>query len=228
MMKRRDFSAICSLSAVGAASVLAAGLPNLAMAQGGPVEGKQFQRLSQPLPVAPGKIEVVEFFWYGCPHCYAFEPVVQAWSKQLPADVSFRRVHVGFRANIKLHQRLFFALEAMGKEEELLPRVFSAFHVERLSLDDEKSILDLAARMGLDMAKFTAAFNSFGVQTKSAQASKLSEAYRIDGVPALGIGGKFLTSPAMAGIQGQTEAQHGQQAVAVADYLIKLLRSNKG
>ena len=219
MMKRRDFSALGSLAAVG--------LPGLALAQGGPIEGKQFQRLAQPLTVASAKIEVVEFFWYGCPHCFAFEPVVHAWAKQLPADVSFRRVHVGFRANIKLHQRLFFALEVMGKEEELLPRVFSAFHVERLSLDDEKSILELAARMGLDMAKFSAAFNSFGVQTKSAQAIKLSEAYRIDGVPALGIGGKFLTSPAMVGIQGQSEAQHGQQAVAVADYLIKLIRNNK-
>jgi thiol:disulfide interchange protein DsbA len=221
MMKRRDFSALFSLSAVGAA----ASLPTLALAQGGPIEGKQFQRLAQALTTAPGKIEVVEFFWYGCPHCYAFEPVVHAWSKQLPDDVSFRRVHVGFRANIKLHQRLFFALEAMGKEEELLQRVFSAFHVEQLNLDSEKAIFDLAARMGLDMAKFTAAFNSFGVQTKSAQASKLSEAYRIDGVPALGIGGKFLTSPAMAGIQGQTAAQHAQQAVAVADYLIKLVRN---
>jgi thiol:disulfide interchange protein DsbA len=217
MMKRRDFSALGCLAAVG--------LPGLALAQGGPIEGKQFQRLTQPLAVAPGKIEVVEFFWYGCPHCFAFEPVVNAWAKQLPADVSFRRVHVGFRANIKLHQRLFFALEAMGKEEELRARVFSAFHVERQNLDDEKAIFGLATRMGLDIAKFTAAFNSFGVQTKSAQATKLSESYRIDGVPALGIGGRFLTSPGMAGIQGQSEIQHGQQAVAVADYLIKLIRN---
>ena len=217
MMKRRDFSALCSLAAIG--------LPSLALAQGGPIEGKQFQRLGQPLAVAPGKIEVVEFFWYGCPHCFAFEPVIEAWAKQLPADVAFRRVHVGFRANIKLHQRLFFALEAMGKENELRPRIFNAFHVERLNLDDEKSILELAARMGLDMAKFSAAFNSFGVQTKSAQATKLSESYRIDGVPALGIGGKFLTSPAMAGVQGQSAEQHGRQAIAVADYLIKMVRN---
>ncbi|MCV2370258.1 thiol:disulfide interchange protein DsbA/DsbL [Paucibacter oligotrophus] len=221
-MKRRDFSAVFGLSAMAG---LASSLPGVAIAQGGPIEGKNFLRLAQPLTVPAGKIEVVEFFWYGCPHCFAFEPVVEAWSKALPADVSFRRVHVGFRANIKLHQRLFFALEVMGKEEELRPRVFSAFHVERLNLDDEKSILDLAARMGLDMAKFTAAFNSFGVQTKSAQAIKLSEAYRIDGVPALGIAGKFMTSPAMAGVQGQTEVQHGQRAVAAADYLINLARN---
>ena len=108
-MKRRDFS-------VGLAGFSV--LPGLVLAQGGPIEGRQYQSLSQRLPVVPGKIEVVEFFWYGCPHCYTFEPVLEAWVKQLPPDVAFRRVHVGFRANIKLHQRLFYALEAMGRNPE--------------------------------------------------------------------------------------------------------------
>lgn len=220
-MKRRDFSA---LAAVSGLSGLALSLPGPSLAQGGPVEGRQYQRLSQPLPTAPGKIEVVEFFWYGCPHCYVFDPVLEAWVKRLPADVAFRRVHVGFNAMIKLHQRLFFALEAMGKEAELRGRVFNAFHQERLDLSDEKSITALAVRMGLDQAKFTAAFNSFGVQTKALQASKLSEAYRIDGVPALGIAGRFLTSPSIAGTRGQSEIALGQQAVAVADYLIQQVR----
>ena len=222
MMKRRDFSAL-SLTTLAAAS---AGLaPTWALAQGGPVEGKQYQRLSQALPVPAGKIEVVEFFWYGCPHCFAFDPVLEAWVKQLPADVTFRRAHVGFRANIKLHQRMFYALEVMGKEAELRARVFAAFHTERIDLDDEKAIFALAGRLGLDSAKFADAFNSFGVQTKCAQATKLSEAYRIDGVPSLGIAGRFLTSPAMAGARGQAEASQGQQAVAVADFLIKLARN---
>src|SRR6218665_3853548 len=122
-MKRRDFSAVLGLSAVS----------GLALAQGAPVEGRHYQRLSQPLPTPPGKVEVLEFFWYGCPHCFAFDPVLEAWVKQLPADVTFRRVHVGFRANIKLHQRLFYALEAMGKEAELHARVFNAFHRDRLN-----------------------------------------------------------------------------------------------
>lgn len=218
-MKRRDFSALASLSS------LALALPGLSHAQGGPVEGRQYVRLGQPLPTAPGKIEVVEFFWYGCPHCYAFDPVLEAWVKQLPADVSFRRVHVGFNAMVKLHQRLFFALEAMGKEAEVHDRVFNAFHKERLDLNDEKAIFELVARLGLDAAKFKDSFNSFGVQTKCLQAIKLSDAFRIDGVPALGVAGRFLTSPSMAGARGQSEIALGQQAVAVADYLVKLSRS---
>jgi len=218
-MKRRDFSALAGLSG------LALAMPGLSHAQGGPVEGRQFLRLAQPLPATPGKIEVVEFFWYGCPHCFVFDPVLENWIKQLPADVAFRRVHVGFNAMVKLHQRLFFALEAMGKEAEVHERVFNAFHKERLDLNDEKSILALVGRMGLDAAKFKDAFNSFGVNAKCLQAIKLSESYRIDGVPALGIGGRFLTSPSMAGARGQSEIALGQQAVAVADYLIKLARN---
>lgn len=217
-MKRREFNTLVGLTA------LSATLPNLALAQGGPVEGRHYQRLTQALPTPPGKIELVEFFWYGCPHCYAFDPVLEAWLKTLPADVSFRRVHVGFRANIKLHQKLFYALEAMGKEAEVHDRVFAAFHRDRLNLDDEASIVDLVGKLGIDQAKFKNAFNSFGVQTKAQQATKLSEDFRIDGVPALGVAGRFLTSPSMAGVRGTPEIVQGQQAVAVADFLIKLAR----
>ena len=215
MLKRRDFSTILAATA----------LPTLALAQGSPVEGKQFTRLGQTLPTAPGKIEVIEFFWYGCPHCFVFDPVLDAWVKGLPADVAFRRVHVGFNAMIKLHQKLFFALEAMGKEAEVHTAVFNAFHRERLELADEESIVALVGKLGVDKAKFSAAFNSFGVQTKCLQASKMSENFRIDGVPALGVGGKFLTSPSQAGQRGQPEIALGQQAVAVADHLIKLVRN---
>lgn len=221
MMKRRDFSATLGLSVLGAGS-----LPGLALAQGAPVEGKQYLKLSQALPTTPGKIDVLEFFWYGCPHCFTFDPTIEAWSKQLPADVNFRRVHVGFRANIKSHQKLFFALEAMGKEAEVHAAVFNAF--QRDMPEDDKAVMALAGRLGLDMAKFTAAYNSFGVQTKCAQASKLSEEYRIDGVPAIGIAGRYLTSPAIAGVRGAGEIVNGQQALAVTDYLIKQVRSSKG
>jgi len=214
-MKRRDFSALVGISA----------LPGLALAQGGPVEGRQYQRLGQPLPTQPGKIEVIEFFGYMCPHCYAFDPLLEAWLKTLPADVSFRRAHVGFNAMYKLHQKLFFALEAMGKEAQVHEGVFNSIHKERLDLSDEKSITAMVARLGVDAAKFKEAFNSFGVQTKAAQATKLSESYRIDGVPALGVAGRFWTSPSMAGARGQSEMALGQQALAIVDHLIKLSRN---
>jgi len=223
MMKRRDFNSRIAVSGLGA--LAAASLPGLSLAQaaGSPFEGR-FNRLPQPLPVAPGKIEVVEFFWYGCPHCYAFEPVLAPWIKQLPADVAFRRVHVGFNAMIKLHQRLFFALESLGKAAELQDKIFHAFHAERRSLNDEKSLTALVVSLGVDGAKFSDAFNSFGVNTKTAQATKLSVDYRIDGVPALGVAGRFLTSPAIAGTRNESELANGKHAIDVADHLIQLAR----
>ena len=216
LMKRRDFSALLAT----------APWAGLVLAQGGPVEGRQYQTLSSTLPTTPGKIEVIEFFWYGCPHCYAFEPALEAWSKQLPTDVSFRKVHVAFRANVKQHQRMFYALEAMGKEAAVRPAVFNAMHQQGLSLDDAKSQAAFLGPLGIDAAKYQDAFNSFGVQTKCTQAEKLSEAYRIDGVPSLGIAGRFLTSPGLAGTgQRTTELEQGQKALQVADFLIQRVRS---
>ncbi len=227
MMKRREFSALLSAPlSLGALGTLAAA-PQLALAQTDPFAGK-YQTLSQALPSStPGKIEVVEFFWYGCPHCYAFEPVLAPWIKQLPADVAFRRVHVGFNAMIKQHQKLFYALEALGKAAELQDKIFNAFHVERLDLNDEKSITELVVKLGVDGAKFKDAYNAFGVVTKAGQGTKLSEAYRIDGVPALGIGGRYLTSPSIAGLRGDNEQANGRRALAVADHLIQLARASK-
>ncbi|QPF76010.1 thiol:disulfide interchange protein DsbA/DsbL [Roseateles sp. DAIF2] len=221
-MKRRDFSTLAA-GVVGGLS-----LPGLSLAQGGPQEGRHYQRLSQALPATPGKIEVVEFFWYGCPHCYAFEPLISDWAAKLPADVSFRPVHVAFRANVKLHQRLFYALEALGKEKEVRARVFSAMHRENKGLDSLKAMTEFLAPLGIEPAKFEQAYNSFGVQTKCLQAEKLSEAYRIDGVPAIGVGGRFLTSPAMAtGGQRMSELESGQRALQTTDFLLQQLRGGK-
>ena len=220
-MKRRDFSALL-------ASAPALGTAGSALAQGGPVEGRQYLVISPPLPTTPGKIEVVEFFWYGCPHCYAFEPAVEAWAKQLPADVAFRKVHVAFRANVKIHQRMFYALEAMGKEAAARPAIFNAMHQQGLTLDDAKSQAKFLSPLGIDPAKYQEAYNSFGVVTKCQQAEKLSEAYRIDGVPMIGIGGRFLTSPGQAGVgapQRLPENELGAKALQIADFLIQRART---
>ena len=215
-MKRRDFSALLA----------SAPLAGTALAQGGPVEGRQYLVLPQALPTTPGKIEVVEFFWYGCPHCYAFEPAIEAWSKQLPPDVAFRKVHVAFRANVKIHQRMFYALEALGKEAATRPAIFNAMHQQGLALDDAKSQAKFLSPLGIDPTKYQEAYNSFGVQTKCTQAEKLSEAYRIDGVPSIGIGGRFLTSPSQAAAgQRLTELELGQKALQIADFLIQRTRS---
>ncbi len=212
-IQRRGFNASLTALAVS-------GFTGQAQAQT-PVEGKQFQRLAQPLASASadGKIEVCKFFLYTCPHCFAFDPALQAWSKTLAPDVQLRGVHVGVGAMHKLHQRLYYALENMGRLGDMNEQVFKAIQVEKLDLSNEKAITTWAVSKGLDGAKFSAAFNSFGAQTRLGQSAKLAEAYRADGVPALGIGGRFLTSPSMAG--------GIPQALALADHLIKLAR-NKG
>lgn len=219
-MKRRELSALLAATALPA-------LPGIANAQGGPIEGKQYVRLSRPQPTAADKIEVLEFFFYTCPHCFAFDPVLEAWVKQLPADVSFRRVPIGQGAMQKMLSRTYYALENLGQTHGTHTAIFNALHRERRDLVDEKSMTDFLGSIGQDKAKFTAAYNSFGVQTKAQQALKLADAYGVDSVPALAVGGRFRTSPAMAGAPGQPEHVQGQQAVAVADFLVKLSR-NKG
>jgi thiol:disulfide interchange protein DsbA len=212
-MKRRQFSA----SVAGAAAAVLAGQ---ARAQGGgPVEGKHFVRLGQPVPATvAGKIEVVEFFWYGCPHCNNFEPMLDAWAKRLAPDVAFRRAPVAFREEpFVAHQRIFYALEAMSLVEAMHRKVFYAIHNDRARLDKPADIQAFMAKNGVDGAKFLDAYNSFSVQTKSRQAKQLAEAYKIDGVPAMGIQGRFYTSATLAG--------GADQALAVTEFLVNRVRT---
>jgi thiol:disulfide interchange protein DsbA len=212
-LHRREFSA-----ALVGAGALAVGLP--AAAQGGPVEGTHYVRLSQPVTVsAPaGKVEVLEFFWYGCPHCHAFEPALDAWARKLPATVAFRRMPVAFREEpFVAHQRIYYALEAMDQVDALHRKVFAAIHNDRQRLDKLPEIAAFMAKNGVDAAKFSELFNSFGVQTKARQAKQLSEAYKIDGVPAIGIHGRYYTSGTLAGSP--------ERSLAVADFLIQRSRN---
>lgn len=219
-MNRREFS-IQTLSAVGLG--LSAGLPSLAHAQGGePVEGTHYVKLSQAAPTAAptGKIEVVEFFWYGCPHCNHFEPFLAAWAAKLPADVAFRRVPVAFReVPFAAHQRLYYAVEALGLVPALHAKIFHAIHEEGLKLDKPELMADFLGKQGVDKAKFLSVYDSFAVQTKCRQARTLADAYKIDGVPALGIAGLFYTS---VGLNGTPE-----KALATTDALINKVRKGK-
>jgi thiol:disulfide interchange protein DsbA len=220
-MKRREFSKGVAAMATGTAVAggAAIGLPGAARAQAASwVEGQHFVRLAQPLPQpAGGKIEVVEFFWYGCPHCNAFEPMLDAWAKRLPADAALRRVPVAFREEpFVAHQKIYFALEALGRVDAMHRRVFAAIHNERQRLDKPNDIAAFMGRNGIDGAQFLEAYNSFSVQTKVRQARQLSEGYKIDGVPAIGVGGRFFTSTSLAGSP--------DRALAVTDFLIQRIR----
>jgi len=216
-MNRREFSQ-------GAACILATaslGLPGLAWAQKPPQEGADYKALDKRVPVeaAQGKIEVVEFFWYSCPHCNAFEPQLEAWAKKLPADVVLRRVPVAFRDSFVPQQRLFYTLEAMGKLDDLHRKVFHAIHVDRQPTDKEDSILAWAEKNGLDKAKFQEIYNSFSVQTKARRAAQLQDAFKVEGVPALGIAGRFYTDGTMAG--------NMPRALQVTDHLIAEARKSR-
>jgi thiol:disulfide interchange protein DsbA len=213
-MKRRQFSARMLGFGCGAGLAIGFGaLARTARAQGVPVEGKHYVRLSQPLPAAAGKVDVIEFFWYGCPHCHAFEPALDAWSRKLPPDVAFRRVPVAFREEpFGAHQRIYYALEALGQLEAMHRKVFFAIHNDRQRLDKPADITAFMTKNGIDGAKFLDAYNSFGVQAKQRQARQLTEAYKVGEVPTLGIGGRYYTSGALAGSP--------ERSLAVADYLI--------
>jgi thiol:disulfide interchange protein DsbA len=218
-MNRRD----CLTSALA----LAAGslTSRLAQAQGAPQEGAQYQRVSHLIGGnSPGKIELIEFFWYGCPHCFLFDPQLKQWLTSAPADVSFRRVHAGYNGLVKLHQRFFYTLEALGVEEALHERVFQAIQIERQDAMSETAMQTMAVKLGVNADKFRQAWTSFGVQSKCLQATRLFDDSGADGVPTLCIGGRFITSPAMVGTHGMTEQQMGLNALRVTDYLIGLAR----
>lgn len=199
-------------AAAATAVTAAAALARPAAAQGVPREGRDYRLVNpaQPTEVPAGKIEVLEFFMYSCPHCNSLEPLLMDWVKKLPDDVVFRRVHVPFGE--RRHPQLHYALESMGKAEALGDKVFHAIHVDRDRLDTPEKMAAMLGRHGVDRKQFLDTFESFAVRTKMRRAAQVSQAYGVDGVPAMAVNGKYYTAPAMAG--------SNQAALRVADWLI--------
>lgn len=206
---RRSF--VRSLVAVAAALTLAAP----AMAQ---TAGKDYTPIEPPQATDnPGKVEVIEFFSYGCPHCNDFHPLVSAWSAKLPADVTFRRIPVTFgRAAWANIARLFYALEATGDLAKLDGEVFKAIHGERLNLFEEKALNEWVVKKGVDPKKFNDAFSSFGVMSKVKRGDQMAQAFRIQGVPAVAVEGKYLAG-----------GKDFNETLSIADKLIAKARSEK-
>jgi protein dithiol oxidoreductase (disulfide-forming) len=214
-MKRREFTQAVAGTALASSALLS----SYAYGQRtNPVPGTQFNVIEPRAPVeAPAdKVEVVEFFWYSCSHCNAFEPTLEAWVKKLPKDVVFKRVPIAFQASHVPQQRLFYALEAMGLVEKLHTKVFAAIHVERANLATGEAITEWVARQGVDRAKFVEQYNSFSVVTKSGKGTQLQNAYKVEGVPALGVAGRFYTDGSKAG--------NMERALQVVEYLIEQAR----
>jgi protein dithiol oxidoreductase (disulfide-forming) len=217
-MNRREFS-------VGAACLMAGaalGLPGAVFAQGKkPENGTDYQTLGKVVngDAPPGKLEVIEFFWYSCPHCNSFEPKLAAWMKRLPADVVLKRVPVAFRDDFVPQQRLYYTLEAMGKVDELHAKVFRAIHAERQAINREDLILEWAGKQGLDTAKFKELYNSFSVSSKARRATQLQDAFKVQGVPAIGVAGRYYVDGDLAGDM--------DRALQVTDYLIAEARKTR-
>ncbi|PVV05671.1 MAG: disulfide bond formation protein DsbA [gamma proteobacterium symbiont of Ctena orbiculata] len=146
-----------------------------------------------------GKIEVIEFFWYGCPHCYQMEPELEAWLENKPENVSFVRVPAPLNNKWTVHAQFYYAAEILGLTEKLHVPLFEAMHVKKRKLYDKDSLIDFAVEQGVDKQKFVDALNSFGVYVKVQNARKLGQRYQLDGVPAMGINGKYKTSGSLAG-----------------------------
>ncbi|MNZ56991.1 Thiol:disulfide interchange protein DsbA precursor [compost metagenome] len=175
--------------------------------------GKQYVELGSPVPVAqPGKIEVVELFWYGCPHCYQLEPTIQPWAEKLPEDVNFVRIPALFGGLWNVHGQMFLTLEAMGVEPKVHDAVFAAIHREGKKLATAEEMAEFLAGQGVDKDKFLSTFNSFAVKGQMEKAKKLAMAYQITGVPVLVVNGKYRFDLGTAGGPGG--------AIQVADHLI--------
>jgi thiol:disulfide interchange protein DsbA len=176
--------------------------------------GRQYVELKQQVPVSqPGKIEVVELFWYGCGHCYKFEPTLNPWVEQLPEDVNFVRVPAMFGDLWDVHGQLFLTMESMGVEKQVHDAVFKAIHQEKRKLDDPEEMAEFLAGQGVDQAKFLSTFNSFAVKGQMAKAKQLAMAYQVTSVPTLVVNGKYRFDVVSSG--GPT------QALEVADFLIQ-------
>lgn len=168
------------------------------------VEGKEFTRLKNPQPVDTGKkVEVIEFFSYGCPHCSDLEPFLQQWLKTAPADVQFKRVPVMFQDRWKALAKAYYTLEAMGEDVRLSPALFQGLHGAGMPLYQDKAFFDWAAGKGLDRNKVTEIYSSFGVDSKLKRALVLAQEYNIQSVPTIVVDGKFLTSSDRIGGHGQ-------------------------
>lgn len=164
-----------------------------AWAADAPVAGEDYQLLSPAQPTSnPGKIVVTEFFSYQCPHCFALFPSISSWSKRLPGDVVFERIPVGFgRSNWSAIAQGFYALQVMGKAEQLDRSVFNAIHTQNVMLKDEATITAWVAKQGVNAADFTAAYDSFGVRSSMSRSDQLAKNYQVQGVPDLIVDGKY-------------------------------------
>lgn len=180
-----------------ASAATGAGAPPAGIAAPGQLDASMYTTLPSPVPsqAPPGKVEVIEFFLYTCPHCNHFEPIVTPWSKNLPAYIDFKRVPAAFGPHADMYAHAHYAAIDLNVLDKFRPALFHALHVERRNITTLAQLTELFTQAtGVDAKAFTDAYNSFAVDNQVRRAKALNQAYRVTGVPCLGVAGKYLVT----------------------------------
>jgi thiol:disulfide interchange protein DsbA len=200
-----------------------AALPIASSASAQFIAGKDYLIINPPQPTDSGnRVEVLEFFWYGCPHCNALQPSLDAWVKQKPADVMFQRVPAVLGQSWIPLTQAFYTFEALGLTEKLHHDVFTAIHKDKVQLQDPNTLFGWVAKHGVDRKKFENTYNSFGVRSRVQRAIDMSRTYNIPGTPALVIDGRYLTAPHLGLERGQSPSY--ERYFKVVDHVVALAR----
>lgn len=208
----RFIAALFLLSSVGFA--------NITMASAEITEGKDYTALTNPQPTENnGKIEVLEFFWYGCPHCDTLHPYIKTWLKNKPDDVSFRYVPTIFRPSWVPGAKIFYTIEAIQATETLHDKVFDAIHRDKIDLNKEEILFNWVEKQGIDREKFEKVYHSFSVQNQVARSTQMSRQYELTGTPSIVVDGKYLTSGSLTGSLDNT--------IKILDKLVEKARKEK-
>lgn len=194
-----------------------------------PELGHEYRLLSQPQPAEAGpKIQVIEFFAYYCPHCYALEPILSDWVRKQGDKIAFKRIHV-LNPGVETQQKLFFALDALGKAEELHTKIFEAYHLNRNRLMTDQQVRAFIDTTTVDKVAFYNAYKSFTVITKQGRSPRVMADYDIDSWPTLVVDGRLQTSPSMAArsMGRVTEQQQNEAVLPVLDFLVSKAHKEK-
>ena len=188
--------------------------------------------LSQPSPLVQGKIEIVEFFWYGCPHCYKYEPVLANWARKHADSVILRRVPAGMHEKQRPHQKVYYTLAALNRLDDLHQASFAYIHDKKKTLNSDTSIDNFAREQGIDPATWHGAFNASAVLEQAKAATELQRTYQAERVPSVAIGGRYLTSPSMVGMSlpyvGQTDEMRYKATEKLMDELLLKVKMERG
>lgn len=204
-MKKFVFGGLCAAMMAVSGTAMAADF----------VAGKDYSVVANPGKVAPGKIEVREFFWYGCPHCFKLEPYMQTWLKQIPKDVTFVRTPAAMNKVWEQGARAYYVSEALGVRKKTHLPLFHAIHAQNQQIFDQASLAKFYAGYGVPEQKFNSMFNSFPITAKVAESNKLAQQYQLTGVPAVVVNGKYV-------VQGEDG-----KVTQVVNYLIEKERKGK-